>query len=109
MNQSSRHSTTEVGNKAEAAAADYLEAQGYQVLARNWKIPVAEIDIVAKKDKCLYFIEVRYRRTRFHGDGLESITRTKLSQMQRSASFWLSENRWGWTISAGGHKPGRSV
>ncbi|MDX1766220.1 MAG: YraN family protein [Candidatus Saccharimonadales bacterium] len=85
---------TQVGKQAETIAAEYLRSRGFLVIDRNWKIPAAEIDIIAKRNGIVYFVEVKYRRSDLYGAGMDYITRSKLSRMQRSASFWVLENSW---------------
>ena len=51
-----------IGNKAEDQAADYLKRQGYKIIERNYNLPCCEIDIIAKKNKTLVFVEVKYRK-----------------------------------------------
>lgn len=85
---------TEKGRKAERAAALYLEMRGYEIIEQNWRRPRCEIDIVAKKDDTVYFVEVRYRASNNQGGGLESITQAKLKKMQRSAWYWTEETEW---------------
>ncbi|MFO0781708.1 MAG: YraN family protein [Candidatus Saccharimonadales bacterium] len=86
--------TTLTGQKAEQAAATYLEMRGYKVLERNWRRPKCEIDIIAKKDNIIFFVEVKYRRDYEQGGGLEAITATKLKQMQYAAQMWVEETEW---------------
>jgi putative endonuclease len=87
-------SSTDTGRKAEKAASVYLEMRGYKVLERNWRRPDAEIDIIAKKDNVIYFVEVKYRRNDDQGGGLEAITSSKLKHMQRAAQGWVEETKW---------------
>lgn len=76
------------GRKAEAVAANYLLNLGYEVLERNWRTKMCEIDIVAKKDDTVYLIEVKYRKKATGGDGLSAITPAKLKQMKFAARIW---------------------
>ena len=86
--------TTDIGNRAETAACRYLEAQGFRILDRNWKLhKVCEIDIIADRGGTLYFVEVKYRRTTTAGSGLEYITPDKLRRMRIAAIRWASEHR----------------
>ena len=48
-----------IGAFGEKAAAESLEKQGYLILARNYRKPYGEIDVVAKKAGILHFIEVK--------------------------------------------------
>lgn len=80
--------TTEIGNQGETAAAVYLMSHGYRIVMRNWKTKACEIDIVAEKAHTIYFVEVKYRKTRQQGGGLAAITGKKLRQMERAAKLW---------------------
>lgn len=82
--------STEIGRRAEAAAATFLLRQGYKILERNWRTRWCEIDIVASKHRVLYFVEVKYRRTNLQGSGLDYITNQKLGQMHFAAEFWIA-------------------
>ena len=83
--------STSSGLAAESVAAQWLEAQGYHVIDRNWRTKWCEIDIVAKKDGRLHFIEVKYRRSDSAGSGLSYITEKKLQQMSRAATIWVNQ------------------
>src|SRR5581483_9314626 len=82
------------GQRAEVAAVDYLKSFRYKVLDRNWRTRYCEIDIVARKGQCIYFVEVKYRLRDSQGSGLEYITPAKLRQMQFAAELWASQNKW---------------
>jgi putative endonuclease len=94
--------STETGRKAEAAARVYLEMRGFKILEQNWRRPRAEIDIVARKDKTVHFVEVKYRFKDDQGIGFDAITETKLKQMRRAAWLWVEENEYPgeYTLSA---------
>jgi putative endonuclease len=51
-----------LGRLGEDAAADHLSATGHTLIARNWRCPIGEIDLVALKGGQLIFVEVRTRR-----------------------------------------------
>jgi len=86
--------TTDTGRKAETAAKVYLEMRGFKIIEQNWRRPRCEIDIIAKKDGVIHFVEVKYRFDGGQGGGLEAITPTKLKQMQRAAWLWIDESKW---------------
>ena len=88
------NTSTQIGRKAEAAAAVYLEMRGYQIIERNFRRPRCEIDIVAQKDGVAFLVEVKYRSTSDHGGGLEAITASKLRQMHFAAEVWVQETKW---------------
>lgn len=82
------------GHDAEKRAADYLKQHGYKVIELNWKTKYCEIDIVAQKDKTIYFTEVKYRKSTRYGSGLDYITPKKLQQMGFAAEMWVSNHDW---------------
>jgi len=86
--------STSTGRQAEDAATEYLRSKKFEVLSQNWRTRWCEIDIVARKKKIVYFVEVKYRKSSDFGGGLEYITPTKLKQMKFAAEFWISNNGW---------------
>jgi uncharacterized protein (TIGR00252 family) len=86
--------STSVGQQAEARVADYLIENGFKILNANWRTRWCEIDVIAQKDKIVYFIEVKYRLNQTHGTGFEYITRHKLSQIRFATKFWTAQNNW---------------
>ena len=82
------------GHKAEAAVAGALQERGYKILGLNWKTKLCEIDVIAQKDKIVYFVEVKYRAASGQGSGFEYITPKKLNQMQFAARLWNQTNDW---------------
>jgi putative endonuclease len=75
------------GLSAESAAA-YLIAKGYRILARRFKTPVGEIDIVARRRAVLVFVEVKAREKL--ADAAESIGRRQQQRIIAAAEFWLA-------------------
>ncbi len=82
------------GKYGENAAEKYLEFKGFKILDRNWKTKQCEIDIIAKKNRCVYFVEVKYRFSSRQGEGFEYITPAKLRQMSFAAEYWIAQNKW---------------
>lgn len=87
--------TTEQGLAAEAAIAELLEQQGFEIIDRNWKTRVCEIDIVAQKDRVIYFVEVKYRGSQAQGSGFEYIADQKQRQMTFAAQIWCQNYNFG--------------
>jgi putative endonuclease len=81
-----------LGRRGEEIAAAYLGGQGYQVLARNWRCPVGELDIVAREGETLAFVEVRTRRGDRYGTPEESITPAKQTKLVELAQTYLQEH-----------------
>jgi uncharacterized protein (TIGR00252 family) len=82
------------GAKAENFVVEYLAADGYKIIHQNWKTKWCEIDIVAQKSNCVYFVEVKYRSSSLQGSGFDYITPAKLRQMEFAANLWVAKNRW---------------
>ncbi|MGD8374278.1 MAG: YraN family protein [Candidatus Woesebacteria bacterium] len=85
--------STKIGQDAEKQAAKYLQKQGFKIIDRNWRTRWCEIDIIASKNKIIYFTEVKYRSSANCGTGLDYITPKKMQQMAFAAEFWLSANK----------------
>lgn len=81
--------TTTKGRRAETIVADYLEAHGHRLIAKNYKTKLYEIDLISIKDDQIYFTEVKYRQSPSHGAPFDAITKSKLRQMHFSATAFL--------------------
>ncbi len=78
------------GARAEALAAEHLEAAGLVIVERNWRRRVGEIDLVARDGDVLVFVEVRLRRRSDYGGAAESITAAKRARMTAAANAYLA-------------------
>lgn len=82
---------TELGAWGEELVARHLTATGHTVLARNWRCPDGEIDIVALAPSgTLAIVEVKTRRSTAYGSPAEAITYQKHARLRRLASAWLT-------------------
>ena len=79
-----------LGQSGEQAAADYLETEGFRILARNWRCADGEIDIVAVDRQTLIVCEVKTRSGNRYGTPLESVSRVKRNRLRRLAVRWLA-------------------
>jgi uncharacterized protein (TIGR00252 family) len=86
--------STAIGRDAEDRVARYLEQQGYKIVSQNWRTRYCEIDIVASKQKVVWFVEVKYRSSTAQGAGYEYVTDKKLQQMRFAAEFWVQSEKW---------------
>lgn len=80
----------EFGLLAESLAALFLMAKGYRILARRFKTPVGEIDLIARRGCTIAFIEVKARGNL--SAALESVTPMMKSRIGRAAQYFLSSN-----------------
>jgi putative endonuclease len=83
-----------IGARGEDLAVAELESQGMQVLARNWRCKLGEIDVVALERSngrdVLVFCEVKCRTGLGFGGPLESITHSKLRKLRQLTAEWLA-------------------
>ncbi|MFA9438682.1 YraN family protein [Uliginosibacterium sp. sgz301328] len=78
------------GASAETLAADFLVAHGARILARNVHCRGGEVDLIARMDGAVVFVEVRLRRHVRFGGAAESITAAKQRRVALAAQHWLS-------------------
>ena len=67
----------QLGKKGENIAIRFLEAKGFRILARNFRFKKAEVDIIAKRDQRLSFVEVKTRTGKGFTRAENSINKTK--------------------------------
>ena len=89
--------TKQKGDAAEDRALQHLQAQGLQLVQRNYRTPGrggGEIDLIVKDaDGTLVFVEVRQRSDQGHGGALASITYVKQRRLVFAARHFLSKLR----------------
>jgi len=83
-----RQAAFRAGISAESRAAAYLIAKGFRILARRWKSPVGEIDIVARRRRLLVFVEVKARNTL--DEAAESLQARQQRRIAAAAEAWLA-------------------
>ena len=79
-----------LGLSAESRAAALLIAKGFRILARRYRSPVGEIDIVARRRSLLVFVEVKARDKL--DDAAWSVTERQRSRIIAAAEAWLAAN-----------------
>ncbi len=80
------------GQIGEAAAAAFLQEQGYRLIKRNYQCPLGEIDIIAQDGDELVFVEVRARSSSAFGTPQETIDWRKRQRLRHLASYYLSRH-----------------
>jgi len=80
-----------VGRYGEDLVARRLEQDGWEVLARNWRCGLGEVDIVGRDGGTVVFVEVKTRRSDAFGGALAAVTRGKLGRLRRLAGEWLAQ------------------
>lgn len=84
--------TTAIGQRAEALACDYLKANGFEIVERNYRDRFCEIDIIAKNNDSICFVEVKFRNTNDFGGGVGAIHHYKQQRLQKAAGSWLAHH-----------------
>lgn len=83
-------STKAQGDAAENLVAEHLKADGYRIAHRNWRSRFCEIDIVAAKNRMVYFVEVKYRSSNKYGGGVAAVDTKKQEHMRRAAEAYIA-------------------
>lgn len=81
-----------LGAAGEALAVRHLRRTGLRILARNWRCPLGELDIVAAGPGGLVVCEVKTRRSTAYGTPAEAVTAAKATRIRTLASRWRHDN-----------------
>ena len=79
-----------LGLSAESRAAMLLIAKAYRILARRWKTPFGEVDIVARRRRTLVFVEVKARASA--DEAIEAVTERSQQRIIKAAEMWLAHH-----------------
>ena len=82
-----------IGSEKETLAVEYLKEQGAIVLTQNFYFRGGELDIVAKDEEYLCFIEVKYRKSAAHGVPEAAVTMAKQKKIIQGARVYLYKNK----------------
>lgn len=80
--------TRSFGNLGEDYAVSLLKKAGYKILERNFRSKFGEIDIVARQDDTLVFVEVKARWSKRFGNPEEAVTPKKLFKIKKTAEYF---------------------
>ena len=78
----------DTGTLGEKLARDFLKRKGYRIIETNYRCPEGEIDIIAKHDDFLVFVEVRTKTSLEFGSPEESITIAKRKRIKATAAYY---------------------
>jgi len=82
-----------IGRRAEDIAADFLRAQGLEILERNYRRRLGELDIVARDGDVLVIAEVRSRASNRYGGAAASVDGRKQQRLVRAAAQLLQQRK----------------
>ncbi len=81
-----------LGKEGEEKAVEFLKKLGYEIVATNWLEQKFEIDIIAKDDQELVFVEVKTRATDFFGTPEEAVTPAKQNHLIEGADYYIQKH-----------------
>ena len=81
------------GIVGEKIAQKYLIDKKYRILQKNYYTKKGEIDIIAKKDNCIIFVEVKSRSNLNFGTPAMAVNNTKIRHIKNSAKIFLHLNK----------------
>ncbi|MCZ6538652.1 MAG: YraN family protein [Chloroflexi bacterium] len=82
-----------IGRAGESAARAHVSRElGYEIVATNYQTRAGEIDIVARDDDWIVFVEVKTRTNRAFGTGNEQVSAKKSLRLQAAAQSYLAEH-----------------
>jgi putative endonuclease len=78
-----------LGSEGEDLAVRFLQKKGYRIVARNYKTPVGEIDIIARDGDTIVFVEVKTRTDISFGYPFEAVNKRKRQKLKNLALLYL--------------------
>lgn len=69
--------------------AAWYRRRGYEVIARNWRCPEGELDVVARRGRLVAICEVKTRSSTDYGPPAAAVTLAKQRRLRRAAAAWL--------------------
>ena len=83
-----------IGNLGEDIAVSYLEKNKFTILERNYRYKRCEIDIIAEKDNCIYFIEVKIRKNNSFGYPEDFVSESQKNRIKLAAENYIYNKKW---------------
>ncbi len=82
-----------LGRVGEKKAAEFLKKLGYKIECMNYKTHIGEIDIIAKDEKCIVFVEVKTRSGEDYGAPSEAVDYKKQEKIIKVANEYLVKSK----------------
>jgi len=82
-----------LGARGETAAWDFLKKRGYVILEKNYKCKLGEIDVIAKRQGRLAFVEIKTRTTSQFGVPQEAVDLKKQAKIMKVTEWYLKEKK----------------
>lgn len=81
-----------LGDFGEEAVCRWMRLHGFKILERNFRCRLGEVDIIAKKNDYIVFVEVKLRKNDSYGQAREYVTAAKQRRIIAAASLWLAQH-----------------
>lgn len=82
------------GRLGENAAMDFLLTNHYEILEKNYRFRRAEIDLIARKNNTLVFVEVKLRKSEKFGFPEEAVSLRKQELFLEAAEHYIEKVNW---------------
>jgi putative endonuclease len=82
-----------LGKTGEELAVAHLKGRKYNIIERNYRCPLGEMDIIAREKGNLVFVEVKTRATKDFGGPAAAVNERKQRQLSRVALMYLNQKR----------------
>lgn len=81
-----------LGRTGEKIAIEFLKKRGYNIIEKNYKTRIGEIDIIATDKDAIVFVEVKTRKSDAFGHGAEAVDNRKQEKYFKVAAEYLQKN-----------------
>lgn len=85
-----------LGEQGELAAWAHYRRTGYRLVARNWRCPLGELDLIVVRGRTVVFCEVKTRRTDGLGGPFEAVNGKKQRKVRALALAFLGTSSLSW-------------
>jgi putative endonuclease len=82
-----------LAERGETLVCNHLKDRGFSILAKNFMTRRGEIDIIARKEELVCFVEVKTRRSLRRGTGAEAVTPLKMKKILHAAKIFITKKR----------------
>ncbi len=94
LSMTKKVSTSEKGLRGEQIASDYLKDKGYQIISKNYRFRRSEVDLIAKRQETLVFVEVKFHQNKGYGFPEESVSLAQQARVSQAAEHYIYESNW---------------
>lgn len=88
------HKNSKIGKEGELLAQKYLLSKNYEIIFSNWRYKRSEVDLIAKDNNMIVFIEVKTRTNLTFGYPENFVTPNKIKKLQEAADAYIELFNW---------------